>query len=383
MVKILISSPEYAQYGSGIGTAVYMAKKYMEKIDDVSVQVLTKEGGDINIGGRTENLPGVLGLISFWENAADWMAHNKDNFDVMWLHAPLLIKNANKLRSIRGLITFHTTYWGFYNAFRAYGIARVMPYYKIINKIEQRFFNNLTVILQNNPYLKVSAISSNIAFELRKNGLLYDFPIIPNGVDLKKFIPINDKRSLRKRYGLSEDALVLSYVGRITHQKQPLRLIKFFSELSQNLNNTNLIVAGRGDLINEARTYGRACCGENIKFLGYVPDEELPLVYSCSDIFILASIYEGLPISLLEAMACGILPLVSNIPGMVELVNDSKSGLIVNFNNIDEAVQKTMFFLKSENLQQQSKQARRFLEENYTWEKAVAKYLQVLNDTCT
>jgi glycosyltransferase involved in cell wall biosynthesis len=193
------------------------------------------------------------------------------------------------------------------------------------------------------------------------------------------FKPTASRRDLRKHYGIPEDDLVFAFVGRITSTKQPFRLMKFFSEVNRILNNSTLIIVGKGELLDDLKRFAVTNSYKKVRFLGYIPHRELPALYACSDFYLLSSVYEGQPLTLLEAMACGVPPLVSDIPSLRNIVNRSKAGLLLDFGDEEEAVKKTLRFVKEEDFQKQSKRARRYIVENHSWEKIAAQYMQLFD----
>lgn len=378
-MKILICTTEFPPHGSGIANVVYMIRNRLETVEDISTYILTRQGGDINLASRIDNLPSFVGRLSFWKKAIDFIVKNKDYYDVIWLHSPLLI-NPTKLKCVKRLIiTFHSTYFGNYNALRPYGITSRLLYYALANKIEYVFLKNLSDILRYNTMSLVTTMSPITAMQLKENGLSIDVEIILNGVDVNMFKPIANKQELRKHLGIPQDNLVFLYVGRINSVKQPFKLIKFFIELKQQIRDINLIIVGAGELSSDLEKFAITYCGKNVKFLGFVPHKELPPIYAYSDFFILSSIYEGQPMALLEAMSSGLPPIVSNIPSLKYIVNESNAGLILEFRNIEESVKKTLQFVNEENLQNQSKRARNFIEENHNWKNVVAQYIELFN----
>ena len=132
--------------------------------------------------------------------------------------------------------------------------------------------------------------------------------IVPNTIDAEKY---DFNEAIRKRYrkemGL-EGNYVVCHVGRMTEQKNPYRLIDIFSALYECQENVVLLYAGTGELKDEVEAYGRKQkCADRIRFLGVRSD--ISELMQASDVFLLPSLYEGLPIVAIEAQTAG-LPLV-------------------------------------------------------------------------
>ena len=131
------------------------------------------------------------------------------------------------------------------------------------------------------------------------------------------------------KYGASKD-YILS-VGTLGPHKNQLALIKTLKILHDRgaLSFQLLVVGAKGrkkaQLLEVIRSSGLA--GKDILFLGYVPDEDLPTLYSGSSLFVFPSLYEGFGLPLVEAMACGVPVVASNTSSIPEVVGDA--GLLV------------------------------------------------------
>lgn len=162
------------------------------------------------------------------------------------------------------------------------------------------------------------------------------FDVIPLGVDTDKFRPA-PKNSLRKRFGLPHDAVVLSYLGRISSAKaELLPLLRIFGSLL----NTNparklrLVIAGTRDLPyaqlleDQARNLSVA---PHVHFVFDLTDEQKLCLLQSSDIFISPadSLEESFGIAPVEAMACGIPQIVSDWNGYRDTVSHGETGFLV------------------------------------------------------
>lgn len=121
--------------------------------------------------------------------------------------------------------------------------------------------------------------------------------LFPNGVDLRKFRPL-DKVEMRLRLGLPADGRLVAFVGHFLHIKGPDRVI----EAVERLENVQVLVIGSGPM---------KLSSSRIAFLGEVDHQALPEYLCAADVFVLPTLEEGCCNSLLEAMACG-LPVVSS-----------------------------------------------------------------------
>ena len=363
-LNLLVCTSEYPpDYSSGIGNVAYNVLEQLKK-KGVDCTVCSPNA-DIKLGSsRMIKKFGILGLLYYWYCVSKYFKGKEEDFDVVWLPNPLFLKDNPFQRS---LITIHTTHYGKM-------IQEVYPkiYYKISSKIERYCLNKI------DEKTRFTTTSQQTCKELEKIGINRQrITYIPNGVLTERFKPHDTKKMLRKRIGISENDLIILSFGRLTEVKQPQKLIEVFSVIGRRMENATLVIAGKGDLLDKTKEFVRQKKIKNIIFLGYVDKKDVPNLYACSDVYIMASKCEGQPLTLLEAMSSGLPPIVSNIPILNEFVEESKAGIVVDFNDTKIAANKIVEYLKDEQLiQKQSEQVRRFITNGWDWKDISRKYLE-------
>ena len=153
--------------------------------------------------------------------------------------------------------------------------------------------------------------------------------VIPNGINLTQFDPSRRLGDLRREWGVKPDALVLGFVGRMTAQKDPLALIAAFPAVLRANPRAVLVLVGEGELKDDARRLAASLgLGENkVVFEKFRTD--IPDVLAAMDVFCLPSLWEGLPIGLMEAMAMKKAVLATRVDGSKELVAADVNGVLV------------------------------------------------------
>ncbi len=132
--------------------------------------------------------------------------------------------------------------------------------------------------------------------------------------------------ALAKEMGLPQDTQFVLFAGRLHPQKDPLLLIKAFAVLDRP--NVHLLVAGAGELKTEIKaTIAEYGLSERVTLLGAVPQAKLAALHQVSDIFVLSSVYEGLPLTVLEALSCGT-PVVTTNSGETPNFLGADSGIV-------------------------------------------------------
>ena len=153
--------------------------------------------------------------------------------------------------------------------------------------------------------------------------------VILNGIDVDRFAP-RDRHAARRELGLPEDRFILGVSGRLVEVKRIDLLIQCFALLPQY--NLHLAIAGSGPMWDELKLLISDLRQENrISLLGHV--EDMPGFYNALDRFVLPSAREGLPLSLLEAQACGVRAIATDVGGNREALCP-RTGVLVPGNDI-------------------------------------------------
>jgi len=162
--------------------------------------------------------------------------------------------------------------------------------------------------------------------------------VLPVGAKVKQFTSNIGKRSkARQILGIDEKAFVVGYFGRLSVQKNVKSLLLAVTDLinSSKTENILLLIIGVGEEESRLKSLAKRIGTEkHILFTGYVAD--LPLAIQAMDIFVLPSFLEGYPTVVLEAKAAGKAIIASNIPGIPEIIENGKTGLLVNPSQIGE-----------------------------------------------
>lgn len=168
------------------------------------------------------------------------------------------------------------------------------------------------------------------------------------GIDLKKFnAGYVNKEQKRKEIGVSADDFVLLSVGELIPRKNHEVVIRALSVLKRldKLNHIEYVICGRGAYEADLRKLAEELdVADHVHFLGYRND--ISEICNCADLFVFMSHQEGLPVALMEAMACGLPAVCSNIRGNTDLIEDGVTGLLAN--NTPEEVAQSISKMKSD-----------------------------------
>lgn len=174
--------------------------------------------------------------------------------------------------------------------------------------------------------------------------------ILP-GVDTKKFNP-EQRNTLRKKLRICNSPLVIS--TRNLHPVYDIEtLIKAVPIILHDVPETKFIIIGKGSQREhlEALAFSLNAL-HSIIFLGEVPNNDLPGYLAIADVFVTTSLSDTISISLLEAMACGVSPVATNIGDINRWVHDGENGFIIPIKRPDILAQQVVFLIKNREIRQ-------------------------------
>ena len=223
------------------------------------------------------------------------------------------------------------------------------------------------------------ACSQWLASEARKSGLLtgQDILSIPNPIDNRLYAP-SDKRKARQQLGLPEkDRLILFVSQRVTNPNKGMsylmeacrQLVCQYPEMEQH---TSVVVLGghAEDLHFPFQTYP----------LGYVNDEQrIVQVYRAVDVFVLPSLSENLPNSIMEAMACGVPSIGFRIGGIPEMIEHLKNGYLATYRDAADLAKGLHYVLAEADYDDLSRECLKKVAHNYSQQSVAKRYQEVYN----
>lgn len=147
------------------------------------------------------------------------------------------------------------------------------------------------------------------------------YSVIPNAIDTSLYrFDVSRRALMRKRLGISEEACVIGHVGRFAAVKNHSRIISIFQRYHSVNPDSVLLLIGDGELRSEVQAMvDSLCLDDSVRFLGLRSD--VPDLMQAMDLLLMPSVYEGLPMSLVEAQASGLTCVISqSIPEDCDIV---------------------------------------------------------------
>jgi len=198
------------------------------------------------------------------------------------------------------------------------------------------------------------AFLKRIGLDGRKTEVIY------NGIDLEVFHREIDTKKKRAELGIEEDDFVVGNIGNLYPVKGQTYLLQAASKVIQRTTNAKFMIIGRGELENKLKEEVKNLNLRNhVLFLGFREDTHELL--KVMDIFVLPSLSEGMPLSLIEAMACSLPTIASDVGGISEVITDGLTGFIIPPADPETLADRIIYLL--ENPQSASKMSKRALQK--------------------
>lgn len=225
-------------------------------------------------------------------------------------------------------------------------------------------------------------VSTAVARQIKEKFKTADSKIvtIQNGVDIEAFGSGNEKTELRKKLGITDNEKIIGIVANFKKIKNHIFLLRAFNELVKECKNVKLLLIGQGfdgdpanseheiqNFISEKRLT------KNILGLSYRSD--IPELLSIMDIFCLTSLKEGLPLSLIEAMAAGLPVVGTDVEGIRDVIIPHKNGYLAEVGDVPGLKGLLQTLIENASLRQKFGQESKILaRERYSFGECIKKY---------
>ena len=261
---------------------------------------------------------------------------DEGEYDIIHCHTPvgaMLTRLAAKQARKKGTKVFYTAHgFHFYKGAPAINWILYYPVEKWLSR-----YTDVLITINKEDYERAKTF---------KAGKVCYVPGV--GIDLKKFnVGYVNKEQKRKEIGVSADDFVLLSIGELIPRKNHEVVIRALSVLKQldKLNHIEYVICGRGAYETDLKKLAEGLdVADHVHFLGYRND--ISEICNCADLFVFMSHQEGLPVALMEAMACGLPAVCSNIRGNTDLIEDGVTGLLAN--NTPEEVAESISEMKND-----------------------------------
>lgn len=193
--------------------------------------------------------------------------------------------------------------------------------------------------------------------------------VFPWGIDINKFNPYIHGSNIREKLGW-EDKLIVTCTRSHSSVYGIEYLLFAIPEIVKKEDATRFLLIGSGPLTEKLKQMVRDLRIEKyVKFTGMIPNEDLPKYLATSDLYVSSSLSDGTSVSLLEAMACGLPVVVTDVDAILEWITDGENGLVVPKKNPDVLAKAICMLLEDDNLREKfGRRNYKIAEERASWD---------------
>jgi glycosyltransferase involved in cell wall biosynthesis len=322
-MRIGMMADAYKPYVSGVTNYIDLNKRYLEEAGH-DVYVFTFSDPDyVDDEVRVTRSPGLaLADTGFYLSLKYSREAKKllQNMDVVHVHHPFLsgrlALNYCRPYHIPIVFTNHTRYDLYAQAY-----LPLLP-----EEISEGLLRAYMPSFCEAVNLVVSP-SAGMEKKLRELDVVSRIEIVPNGVELERFIQADPLT--RADYGFSEDDILLIYTGRLGPEKNLEFLLQAFAGVLQAVENVRLLLVGDGSMKRELQELAKELqISASTHFIGQIPYEDMPGYLAMCDAFVTASVTEVHPFSVIEAMGAGLAVMGIHSPGVGDTIEDGVTGFL-------------------------------------------------------
>ena len=256
--------------------------------------------------------------------------------------------------------------------------CRLLPGGGSSNDLSARIWKKKQQLLEGKR-IKIVTCSQWLGREAQKSALLSNQYIttIPNPIDTHRYHP-SDKRKARQSLGLPTDGHIILFASqRVTNPNKGMQYLIEACKLMANehpdccANTSVAILGGHAEEIANMLPFPTHA-------LGYVNDEQRIVdTYNSADVFVLPSLSENLPNTIMEAMACGVPCVGFRVGGIPEMIDHQSNGYVANFRDAADLAKGIHYVLDEANQQTLSSNCLQKVAHNYSQQSVAKKYIEV------
>jgi glycosyltransferase involved in cell wall biosynthesis len=379
-LNVCFVTPEYFPISGGTGAYVYYLSHSLQKLGhNVHVVARDQQDSERTVNGiQVHYVKGVgNALTRYWRFARSASIRikelNKQNrIDIIHANLPLVPNFAIPKNSAKAIVcAVHSTWKGEAIVTKRDNPKELNPNEKsmirfnfVLRSYEKKLMKRSDALIAVSKYT-VNELTELYGIDKNKIHVIY------NGVDIERFKPRPNTAEIRREFGLEEDKKIVLFVGRLYHRKGIDTMLRSVPPILKEFSNVKFVISGTGFKQKEESLRNLAKeldIEDHVTFLGYVPDEKLPLLYSASDIFVLPAIYENFPFAILEAQATGLPVISTNVGGIPEFLVDNQNGFVIEPRDPTQLTQRLLTLLQDAKLaKEMGDRGRKLIEEKFDW----------------
>jgi glycosyltransferase involved in cell wall biosynthesis len=247
---------------------------------------------------------------------------------------------------------------------------------KVIDLISRAYDHSIGALLVKSARKNIGV--SEAACEFLKHLGAANAQVIYNGIDTSIFKKEEDT-NCRQKLGISNDDIVITFVGRLIYAKGAQDLISAFSRIKDTAPDAKLLIVGDGPYRAELEKLAHQTDRHSsILFLGQKDQAELIEILSTTDICVNPSYSEGLPTSVMEAASIGLPIIATDVGGTREIITTDETGIMVKARDVGQLAEELYRLLANAELRGKlGKSARILAERKFNWDKITGEYIKL------
>ncbi|MEM6755158.1 MAG: glycosyltransferase family 4 protein [Cyanobacteria bacterium P01_C01_bin.38] len=204
--------------------------------------------------------------------------------------------------------------------------------------------------------------------------------IIPGGVDINRFKPGLSIQEARTKLGWSGERPTIFTSRRLVHRVGVDKLIAAIAQIKPKIPDIYVAIAGRGPLQTSLQQQVTELgLEDNVEFLGFLPDELLPVAYQAADLSIMPSqSFEGFGLAIVESLACGTPVICTPVGGMPEILEQFSPNLITDSIEVNAIAKKLEQVFLGEIVKPSREECREYAVNNFDWDKIAQEVRKVI-----
>lgn len=203
------------------------------------------------------------------------------------------------------------------------------------------------------------------------------YKLVHNGINLEKFNPDKNYPDIKEELGIPAGKTTAAFIVRMTKQKDPFTVIRAAALTAKKSKDIYFLMIGDGDLKDNAIKLAKELGLDETVIRFHKFRQDVPSVLNAIDIYVLPSLWEGLPIGLIEAMGMRKAVIATPADGTKEVIRDGKNGLVVSFENPQALSEAILSFHKDEKLRKTCESNGRIIVER---DFELHKMVQIIED---
>ncbi len=382
-MKIGLFTDSYPPYINGVSTSVYNLREALKKLGHTVYTVTVNDSiikHEYDEKEKILRIPGIpIGIYDYRLSEIYPISTikiiKKWNLDVIHSHTEFGIGIFARILSKKFKIPLVHTYHTLYEDYTHYIT------HNHFDKLSKKIVKDLTKVYCVKT-AKETIVPTDKIYKLFKEKYMItkNISVIPSGIDIERFFEENVEKDkvdkIKKKYGITKEDFTIIFVGRLAPEKNIEFLLKAQQKLvEEKINNIKLLIVGDGpDKENYINISRKLNIFDKVIFTGKIEQEEIQYYYQCADAFVTASNSETQGLTVIEAMAAGVVPICINDMAFIDML--PKKSL---FSNQNEYINRLITFSKDEKIRKEYKVEIRKKAEEYSSSTYAQRVLNVYN----